>query len=247
MGFGRNLTAGEIVGQVLAAKRLSARKITNVVFMGMGEPMMNYDNVMKAIEIMTSGIGVAARRITISTAGWADRIRQLGDEHRRTKLAVSLHAADDATRTKLMPINKRFPLDSLLSALEYYHACTKQRVTYEYIFFDGINDSDADVTRLASLAQRVPCKVNVIPFHSIDFMPLSRFAATLRPSPRTADIIDRLRSRNLSVFVRSSAGEDIDAACGQLAVDLDRRVKRMADTRIPLRPMTGLASSAGRG
>lgn len=224
MGYTRNLTAGEIVDQVLQVRRTSGRKITNVVFMGMGEPLMNYDNVMKAAELFSAGIGIAARRITVSTAGWADKIKQMGDERRRIKLAVSLHSAVDETRTKLMPINKRFNLKALMSALEYYYAHTKQRVTYEYIFFDGVNDSDRDVKQLTSLARRVPSKINVIPYHSIDFTHPTGLSASLRPSPRAEAIVAQLRANKLTVMVRSSAGEDIDAACGQLAVNTERRL-----------------------
>ena len=147
----------------------------------------------------------------------------MGEERRRVKLAVSLHSADNETRTRLMPINKKFDLDSLMSAVEFYYAQTKQRVTYEYILFDGVNDSEKDVLGLIKLVRRVPCKINVIPFHSIDFTSPGGLSAGLRPSPRVAHIVEKLRSSNLTVFVRSSAGEDIDAACGQLAVKTDRR------------------------
>ncbi len=142
MGFFRNLTTGEIVDQVLQVRRLIAKSPTNIVFMGMGEPLLNYDDVMNATGILANGVGIALKRITISTAGRPDRIRQLGDEKRRVKLAVSLHSAVNETRSELMPINRKFPLDQLLSAIEYYYAKTRQRVTYEYIFFDGINDTD---------------------------------------------------------------------------------------------------------
>lgn len=225
MGYTRNLTAGEIVDQVLQARKLSPRKITNVVFMGMGEPLMNYDNVMAAADIFATGVGVALRRITVSTAGWAERIRQMADENRKVKLAVSLHSADDETRIALMPINKRFPLHDLTEALEYYHSRTRKRVTYEYIFFDGVNDSDAHVVKLIRLARRVPSKINIIPFHSIDFTAPRGFSAHLKASPRTPAIVDRLRREGLTVFLRSSAGEDIDAACGQLAVKMSQRSK----------------------
>jgi 23S rRNA (adenine2503-C2)-methyltransferase len=218
MGFIRNLDAGEIVDQVREVRRSTGKRITNVVFMGMGEPMMNYDNVMKAAGIMTAGMEIAARRITVSTAGWADKIRQMGDEQQRVKLAVSLHSVDERTRTMLMPITKRFGLDVLLSAIEHYYSCTRQRVTYEYIFFDGINDSDADVRKLITFARRVPCKINVIPFHAIDHAGTLQRHAALRRSPRADALVNRLRDADLSVFVRSSAGETIDAACGQLAV-----------------------------
>jgi len=223
MGYLRNLTAGEIVGQVLLAKTLSGKNITNVVFMGMGEPLMNYDNVMKAADIIINGIGIAARRVTVSTAGWADRIRQMADEQRKVKLAVSLHSANDETRIKLMPIAKRFGLHELMSSLEYYHRKTRKRVTYEYIFFDGVNDSEKDVAQFIRLARRVPCKINVIPYHSIDFVSPTGMSAALRPSPRIEEIVEKLRASDLTVFVRSSAGEDIDAACGQLAVKTERK------------------------
>ncbi len=228
MGFLRNLTAGEIVSQVLQARKVAHRPITNVVFMGMGEPMMNYENVMTAVDILITGLNIAARRITISTAGWADNIRRMADDGCKAKLAVSLHSAVDETRTKLMPINKKFNLDQLTAALEYYHRKTKQRVTYEYIFFDGINDSDAEVARLIKLARRVPCKINIIPFHSIAFTGVHGMGATLKPSPNMNMIADRLRENNLSVFVRSNAGEDIDAACGQLVVKTEKEQIRRA-------------------
>lgn len=222
MGFQRNLSAGEIVDQVLHVKRMGKR-ITNVVFMGMGEPLMNYDNVMKAVQILSTGVGIAAKRMTVSTAGWADRIRQMGEERQRVKLAVSLHAADNALRSRLMPLNRKFNLESLLSAIEYYYRCTKQRITYEHIFFDGVNDTDLQVEKLLRLARKVPCKINVIPFHSIAFTAPSGFSASLRPSPRVEEIVQYLRERHLTIMVRSNAGEDIDAACGQLAVKASRR------------------------
>jgi 23S rRNA (adenine2503-C2)-methyltransferase len=218
MGFFRNLNAGEIVDQILQVKRLTGKKITNVVFMGMGEPMLNYDNVVAASEIISAGVGIALKRITISTAGWPDRIRQMGDEKRRLKLAISLHSAVEETRSKLMPINKKFSLDALMAAVEYYYQRTKQRVTYEFIFFDGINDTAREVKALVRLARRVPCKINVIPYHSIAFTQPEGLAASLRPSPRMEELVRELRAHHLTAMVRSSAGEDIAAACGQLAV-----------------------------
>ncbi len=228
MGFRRNLTAGEIVGQVFEATRATGRTITNVVFMGMGEPLLNYAPVMTAATLLATGAGIAARRITISTAGRADRIRQMGDERRRFKLAVSLHGALDETRSRLMPINRKFGLGVLMEAIEHYYRHTRQRVTYEFIFFDGVNDSGREVDRLVALARRVPSKINVIPFHSIAFTSPSGLAASLRPSPRTEQIVEQLRAADLTVMVRSSAGEDIDAACGQLAVTTERRRRETA-------------------
>ncbi len=223
MGFSRNLTTGEIVDQILQVQEAAGKRITNIVFMGMGEPMLNYDNVMRSLDIITHGIGIAARHITISTAGWAEKIRQMGDERRRAKLAVSLHSAIEETRLRLMPVTRRFPLRALLAALEHYYREVRIRVTYEFIFFDGINDTDAEVTRLIQFARRVPCKINVIPYHSIAFTGVQGFAASLYPSTRTEAIVDRLRASDLTVMVRSSAGEDIAAACGQLAVASRRR------------------------
>ena len=228
MGFLRNLSAGEIISQVMQVRREAQRPVTNVVFMGMGEPMMNYENVMKAVDILITGVNIAARRITISTAGWADKIRQMADDGCKAKLAVSLHSAVDETRTQLMPINKKYDLNELMSAIQYYNGKTRKRVTYEYIFFDGVNDSDYEVTQFIKLARRVPCKINIIPFHSIAFTGIRGIGATLKPSPRMNQIADRLRAANLSVFVRSNAGEDIDAACGQLAVTPDKEQARRA-------------------
>jgi len=223
MGYIRNLAAGEIVGQVLRAQKTTEKNITNVVFMGMGEPLMNYDNVMKAADILITGIGIAARRITVSTAGWADRIKQMADEQRKVKLAISLHSANEETRAKLMPIARRYGLQDLISAIEYYYDKTGKRVTYEYIFFEGVNDSSKDVGQFVALARRVPCKINVIPYHSIDFVAPTGLSADLRPSKRMEEIVEELRTHNLTVFVRGSAGEDIDAACGQLAVTMEQK------------------------
>jgi 23S rRNA (adenine2503-C2)-methyltransferase len=218
MGFRRNLTAGEIIAQVLAARRETGRKITNVVFMGMGEPLLNYDAVVKAAGLLVRGMGVAARRITVSTAGWVEEIRRLANEKLRIKLAISLHSAVDATRTRLMPINRKFGLPVLMDAVEYYYRKTGRRITYEVIFFDGLNDAPQDIARLITLARRVPSKINIIPFHPIAFTHPAGFAASLATSPRMAEIAEELRGANLTVMVRSSAGEDIEAACGQLAL-----------------------------
>ncbi len=223
MGFLRNLTAGEIIDQVIQAQNESPRRITNLVFMGMGEPMLNYDNVMKAVEILNhdDSLNIGARHMTISTAGYADKIRQMADEGRKVKLALSLHSLDNAKRTQLMPITKKFSVDELMDAMEYYYRKTRFRPTFEYIPFDGFNDTDADAERLIKVSRRFPCKVNIIPFHSIEFTHPSGFAATLRPSPRKRmeEFVDKLRKANLTVMIRSSAGEDIQAACGQLAVE----------------------------
>jgi len=223
MGFLRNLTAGEIVDQVIQAQRLADRRITNLVYMGMGEPMLNYDDVMTSIDIITDdrSLNIGSRHITVSTAGYADRIRQMADEGRKVKLALSLHSLDNEKRTNLMPITKKFSVDSLIEALDYYYRKTRRRPTFEYIPFDGYNDTDEDVKRFVKLSKRIPCKVNLIPFHSIAFTGISGLGATLRPTPKEKmeRFAQALRKANITVMVRSSSGEDIEAACGQLAVE----------------------------
>jgi 23S rRNA (adenine2503-C2)-methyltransferase len=218
----RNLTAGEIVDQFLTAQQHSDKPITNLVFMGMGEPMLNYDNVMKAVQIFTHADAqlLGARRITISTSGLVEGIMRLADEQSPIKLALSLHATTDGLRTKLMPINKKYNLQMLGNALEYYYRKTGSPITYEYILFDGINDSDEDARRLQRITRRVPSKVNVIPFHPIDFTNPEGIAASLKPTSPEAfqSFIQRLRNLDVTVMIRSSSGKDIHAACGQLAL-----------------------------
>jgi 23S rRNA (adenine2503-C2)-methyltransferase len=222
MGFTRNLTAGEIVDQVLQAQRQSPRRITNLVYMGMGEPMLNYENVMRSIDIITDdrGLNIGTRHITVSTAGYADKIRQMADENRKVKLALSLHSLDNEKRTRLMPITKKFSVSDLLDALDYYYRKTRRRPTFEYILFDGFNDTAADVRAFVKVSKRIPCKVNLIPFHSIAFTGSDGGGLKLRPTPRPQVEIfaDALRRADITVMVRTSSGEDINAACGQLAV-----------------------------
>ncbi|MCU0330753.1 MAG: 23S rRNA (adenine(2503)-C(2))-methyltransferase RlmN [Candidatus Kapabacteria bacterium] len=217
----RNLTAGEIVDQFLVASLYSDRPITNVVYMGMGEPMNNYDNVMKASSIFNdqrTGM-VAPRRTTLSTAGVVPGILRMADENSLLKLAISLHATTQEQRLRIMPIAKRWPLEELMEAIEVYYRKTRKTITYEYILFEGFNDSHDDVRRLAKIARRVPSKVNVIPFHEIDFTHPSGISADLRPtSPQQFELfLQALRAEGVRVLVRSSSGLDIDAACGQLA------------------------------
>jgi len=225
MGFLRNLSAGEIIDQVIQVKKISGKKITNLVYMGMGEPLLNYEHSMNSAEIIANGLNIAAKRIAISTAGWVPGIRRMADEQRKMKLAVSLHSLDDDSRSELMPVNKRFPLGDLLDAVSYYYSKTRTRVTFEYILFDRWNDSDEDIKRLTKLSRTVPCKINIIPFHSIAFTGMDRFAGSLRPTPhsRMTEFVEQLRSAHATVFVRSNSGEDIDAACGQLAVKHERK------------------------
>ncbi len=217
----RNLTAGEIIGQYLAIQAVSTQRISNLVYMGMGEPLLNYDETMKSVELITHErtCGPGAAHITISTAGLPDGIRRLADEGRKTKLAISLHASDDALRERLMPVNKRYPLPALIDAADYYYRKTRKRITWEYILFDGLNDGEADLRRLLKLAGRVPSKFNLIPYHPSGQV-RGNGEMRLAPSPpsRIQAFADRLRERNITVMLRSSSGVDIDAACGQLAL-----------------------------
>jgi 23S rRNA (adenine2503-C2)-methyltransferase len=227
MRLRRNLDRGEILGQYAAVQNASDRRITNLVFMGMGEPLQNYEAVMDAASILSheTTCGVGAAHITVSTAGLPDGIRRMADEGRRVKLAISLHATTDEQRARLMPIGARHGIEALLEAAAYYYRKTRRRITYEYILFAGVNDSDEDARRLAKLSRRVPSKVNLIPFHPIDSAwpggaPLPLLAPTAGGVERFAA---QLRALNVTVMLRSSAGRDIDAACGQLAVKTQRQ------------------------
>lgn len=222
MKLKRNLTAGEILEQHLQVERAIDEKITNIVYMGMGEPMLNIDEVLRSIAIFTDPENhlVAAGRITVSTSGVIPGIERLAEEGARVKLAISLHMTTDGDRNRLMPINRKYSLSDLLSSVEAYYRATRRPVTYEYILFDGLNDTREDARRLAKIARRVPSKINVIPFHPIDFTAPTGIAAELRPASR--EDIDRfirmLQEEGAQVMVRSSSGVDIDAACGQLAI-----------------------------
>ncbi len=217
----RNLTVAEIVDQYMLVQQQSDKQITNMVFMGMGEPMLNYDNVMKSIDIFTHPDLklIGARHITVSTAGVLPGIQRMADENRPVKLAISLHATTNALREKLMPLSKTFTLKKLGEAAEYYYRKTRKPITYEYILFDGLNDSELDVERLARITRRVPSKVNVIPFHPIEFTHPEGFAAELQATTKEnfQRFIAKLKHAGVTVMIRSSSGEDIDAACGQLA------------------------------
>ena len=228
MKLKRNLTAGEIFAQLLLVQQRSEQRITNLVFMGMGEPLLNYESVMAAIELLTheKSSGIAASHITLSTAGLVEGIRRLADEGRRIKLAISLHATTDDLRRRLMPINKKHPLEEIISAAGYYYHMTRRRITWEYILFDGLNDGDEDARRLARLTRRVPSKVNIIPFHPITAAYPEGIPLPLVSPPRAhiEDFARRLRELGVTVMLRSSSGRDIDAACGQLAVKHEGQV-----------------------
>jgi 23S rRNA (adenine2503-C2)-methyltransferase len=221
MGFTRNLTVSEILEQYLLIQGRIEERISNVVYMGMGEPMMNYENVMASVEMLMhpQGAGIGARHITLSTAGYAQKIRTMADEKRRIRLALSLHSLVPAVRSRLMPITKKHSIAELTDALRYYFEKTRQRPTLEYILFEGVNDSEQDIEALVSFVQRVPSKVNIIPFHSISFTNPGAIAAELRPASKDRILwfAEKLREKDVTVMVRSSSGEDIKAACGQLA------------------------------
>jgi 23S rRNA (adenine2503-C2)-methyltransferase len=216
MKYKRNLSAYEIIDQVIQAQKNTEKRITNIVFMGMGEPLLNYENVIKAIEIFNhdTGLNIAQRRITVSTSGIIPGIKRMADENRKFKLAISLHSLDNEIRSEIMPINKKYPLNELISSLKYYNRITKQRPTLEFILFDKINDKDSDVRKMIALSKQLPCKFNIIHFNA---SPLLK--TTLKSSTRIEEVIKKLRDEKLTVMVRNSSGEDIAAACGQLAAN----------------------------
>ncbi len=214
----RNLNPDEIYDQVLAIDAESRlyhnRPLSNIVFMGMGEPLMNYNNVIKAIEKITSpeGLGMSPKRITLSTSGVSKMIRKMADDEVKFKLAVSLHSAIEETRNRIMPFTKNFPLTELRQALEYWYQKTKSRVTYEYVVWKGINDDKKSVDALVKFCKYVPCKVNLIEYNPIDDGEFQQ------ASPEAIQMyIDALEAAGIVVKVRRSRGKDIDAACGQLA------------------------------
>lgn len=217
LGFKRNLTAGEIFDQVTAA-RLAAEEqgltLSNIVFMGMGEPLLNYGNVMKAIERLTAadGLAMSPYRITVSTAGIPDKIRQLADDGARFNLAVSLHSADEAARTSLMPVNKAYSLADIAESLKYFVEKTGTRPTFEYLLLKDVNDSLEDAKALARYCRQFPIKINIIEYNEIS-------GSDFRHSPdkKRDEFIRFLESCNMVVNLRRSKGKDIDAACGQLA------------------------------
>ncbi|MBS7566050.1 23S rRNA (adenine(2503)-C(2))-methyltransferase RlmN [Mucilaginibacter sp. Bleaf8] len=215
----RNLNPDEIYDQVVLldqqAKQNYGIPLTNIVYMGMGEPLLNYANVLKSIERITSedGLNMAAKRITVSTAGIAKMIKKLGDDQVKFNLALSLHAANDEKRNTIMPINEQNSLKALAEALKYYYNKTKNPVTYEYIVFDGVNDNIQDAMELARFCKHLPCKVNIIEYNPISF------ASFLNAGEDKIEAFAAyLRKQGIITNVRRSRGKDIDAACGQLAV-----------------------------
>jgi 23S rRNA (adenine2503-C2)-methyltransferase len=215
----RNLNPDEIYDQVVLINQQSVENygqpLSNIVYMGMGEPLLNYKNVLESVEKITGeeGLNMAAKRITVSTAGIAKMIKKLGDDNVKFNLALSLHAANDEKRNTIMPINEQNSLKALAEALKYYFAKTKNPVTYEYIVFDGFNDTLQDAAELARFCKHLPCKVNIIEYNPI------AFASFLNAGEdRIEAFADHLRKQGVTTNLRRSRGKDIDAACGQLAI-----------------------------
>ncbi len=246
-GFNRNLSTGEIIGQVWQAARLlghernGRRRITNVVFMGMGEPLLNFDAVARALELLRSdlGFGLAARRVTVSTAGLVpgiDRLRDTID----VALAVSLHAPLDDVREKLVPLNRKYPIAELMAACQRYVADKHKRsITFEYTLIDGVNDHPDHARKLVTLLRRVPSKLNLIPFN-----PFPGTAYRCSPQHRISAFQQIVMEGGLIATVRKTRGDDIDAACGQLAGQVVDRTRRSRGVRIPTAATAGAREGA---
>ena len=234
MGLVRNLDAGEIVDQVYLARHLLAevdpgRRLTNLVYMGMGEPLHNYDNMIRSLRILTNdkGAKLAQRRITISTSGLVPKLERLGKETVRPNLAVSLNAANDETRDEIMPINRKWNIAKLMAALKAYPLEQRRRITFEYVLLAGVNDSMREAGQLAKLLRGMRCKVNLIPWNPHPEAPYQR------PVPAVIDAFQAECKRlGLPTYLRTPRGDDIDAACGQLA---NRPKAGSPDVLIPLR------------
>ena len=224
-GFSRNLGANEIVDQLIAVERAAGEKIDNIVFMGMGEPLANLENVLRAIRIINAewGVGIGARHITISTSGLAPQIRKLAEEPLQIRLAISLHGATDEVRNRIMPINRRYDIETLLSACDYYNAHKKQRLTFEYILIADVNDSDEQARLLSRHARRLSAKVNLIPYNNVSGLTWAR------PSEKRQEkFLSILRAQGNPATLRREKGHDIDAACGQLRLQTEREARSRA-------------------
>ncbi|MFT6849448.1 MAG: 23S rRNA (adenine2503-C2)-methyltransferase [Sphingobacteriales bacterium] len=215
----RNLTAGEIYDQVVIidqqAKKNFKKPISNIVYMGMGEPLLNYANVLKSVEYITSpeGLGMSPSRITISTAGIAKMIKKLGDDKVKFNLALSLHAANDDKRNKIMPINEQNSIAALTEALNYFYEKTGSQITFEYIVFNNFNDSLEDAKELEQFCRKIPSKVNII-----EYNPISMANFKNAEEDKIDKFASYLKKNGVTVMIRRSRGKDIDAACGQLAI-----------------------------
>src|SRR4051812_37072704 len=239
-GWKRNLNPEEIVDQVLAIERWhksetakenggdsppstvdKARLIDNLVIMGMGEPLANYENLIKALKILNApwGGGIGARKITVSTSGLAPQIRRLADEPLQFRLAISLHGATDEVRTKIMPVNRKYPLQELTAACEYYQKKKGRMITLEYILIAGVNDGQEQIQPLANLAQRLYAKVNLIPYNKVEDLPWERPTEQVQEA-----FLAGLERQRVIATLRREKGHDIDAACGQLRLKTEREL-----------------------
>ena len=213
----RNLNYAEIYDQVYIlneeAKLKFGKPLSNIVYMGMGEPLLNYDNLIKSTKLISSddGLAMSPKRITVSTAGISKMIKKLADDNVKFNLALSLHTADNDKRNRIMPINESIDLDKLEESVKYFFEKTGTRITYEYILFDGVNDSIEDANLLAKFCKKVPCKVNLIEYNPVDGFPFKKSS-----SNKTNKFIEFLENKNIIVNLRRSKGKDINAACGQL-------------------------------
>jgi 23S rRNA (adenine2503-C2)-methyltransferase len=222
MGFKMNLTPGEIFDQYALAQASYPNPITNLVYMGMGEPLINYDSTVRSLEIFSEELtkGISLKKITVSTSGIPHKIKELANTNLKVKLALSLHSCFEDIRSQIMPVNKKYSLKSNLEAVKYYAAKTDTRITFEYIMLKGVNDRLEDVKALIKLCRSVPSKVNIIPFNSLKHMNPTGFSGTLVPTSRPDIEIfaSKLRVANITVMLRDTKGDDIAAACGQLAI-----------------------------
>jgi 23S rRNA (adenine2503-C2)-methyltransferase len=234
-GFTRNLTAGEIVEQIIQVEAVAQDRIDNLVFMGMGEPLANYTNLITALEILNApwGVGIGARHMTISTSGVVPNIRKLADFPMQVRLAISLHGASDEVREKIMPVNRKYPLAELFSALTYWHEKRKQHLTFEFILIEGVNDSLDQARMLAKRARPLHAKVNVIPYNTVEGLPW------VRPSEAVQDAFQAiLQEAGVTATLRREKGHDIAAACGQLRLMQETAEGIIQTTPIPVKRIT---------
>lgn len=218
-GVKRNLTAAEIVDQVLHVQKLSGERVSNIVVMGMGEPLANYDNLMRALRVINApwALGIGARKITVSTVGLVPRIKQLADDPLQIRLAVSLHGATDEVRERIMPVNKKYPLKELLAACDYYVNTKHRMMTFEYILIDGINDTLEQAHKLGSIARRLHAKANLIPYNPVEGLPWKR------PDRDRCKVFQHtLKTHGVTATLRMEKGTDINAACGQLRLQHEK-------------------------
>ncbi len=218
-GFTRNLTAAEIVSQIILAEELSGEKVNNLVFMGMGEPLANFKNLCLALEMITAdwGLNIGARRITVSTSGLVPQIKKLAELPQQIRLAISLHGPDDGTRDKIMPVNRKFPVGELFGALRVWNSKKNQKITLEYILINGINADLEHAMVLAKRAASIKAKVNLIPYNTVDGL------EWVRPSDAACRRFQKvLTQAGVSATLRLEKGHDIDAACGQLRLKKEK-------------------------